>query len=418
MSQLILTLPLTPSAGPPEYRFCLSHDGESVARHGRASAALLPATGRAAGELVALVPAHALSWQRVQLPPGVPLHGPRMRAVLEGLLEDNLLDEPSQLHFALAPGAAAGASTWVAVCNRAWLQSALQALEAAGRPVARVVPEMAPGAPVPALHCSGTAEAPLALISGLPPHGGVAALPLTAAALALLPKPVPSLVDAPSIEEAFAISVTAEPAVAALAEQLLGQNVPLLGAAEHELKAARTLWDLAQFELASSGRTRAMRKAGGLLGSLLRAPQWRAARWAAVLLLVAQIAGLNLWAWQQRSGLLAKEDAVRNTLTASFPKVQVVVEPVLQMERELTALRQDAGALTAGDLEPMLAAAGGTLAAQSSASAIDFTPAALQVRGVTPSPEEMESAAKALQAGGYQLTQETDSLWLRTGARR
>lgn len=404
MSQLILTLPLADATGTPEYRYCLSLDGQSVARHGRATAALLPATGRAAGELIALVPAQALSWQRVAVPPGVAVHGPRMRAVLEGLLEDHLLDEPAQLHFALAPGASAGASVWVAVCNRAWLRGALQALEAAGRPVARVVPEMAPGGDPtspPRLHCSGTAEAPLALLSNLPPEGGVCALPLNTAALALLPaQPAPL--------------VTAEPAVAALAEQMLGQAVALQAAPEHALQAARGPWDLAQFDLANSGRTRALRKAGGVLGALLHAPQWRAARWATAVLVLAQVVGLNAWAWQQRQDLAAKQAAVRNTLTSSFPQVTVVVDAPLQMERELVLLRRASGALAPGDLEPMLAAAGSALPGP--ASALDYTPAALQVRGVA-APADLTALQSAAQAAGYQLTQEGDSLWLRTEAR-
>lgn len=398
MSQLILTLPLADATGTPEYRFCLSLDGQSVARHGRATAALLPATGRAAGELVALVPAQALSWQRVALPPGVAANGPRMRAVLEGLLEDHLLDEPARLHFALAPGAVAGGTAWVAVCDRAWLRSALQTLEAAGRPVARVVPEIAPGESAPRLHCSGTAEAPLALLSGLPPERGVCALPLNAAALALLPaEPAPV--------------ITTEPAVAALAEQCLGQAVALQSAPEHALHAARSPWDLAQFDLANSGRTRALRKAGGLLGALLHAPQWRAARWAVVVLVLAQVVGLNAWAWQQRQDLAAKQAAVRNTLTSSFPKVQVVVDAPLQMERELVLLRQASGALAVGDLEPMLAAAGQALGGQ--ASALDFTPGALQVRGIA-APEDFEATQNMAQAAGYQLTQDGESLWLRS----
>jgi len=408
MSILVLTLPLANGTLSPEYSFALSQDGHQITRHGRATAALLPATGRAAGELVALVPAQALSWQRVQLPPGVALNSPRMRAVLEGLLEDQVLDEPTRLHFALAPGAAAGASAWVAVCDRAWLRGALQALEAAGRPVARVVSEIAPGASAPALHFTGTAEAPLVLATGLPPEGAVAVLPLTPAALALLPAQAQG--DEP-------ITATSESAVASLAEQTLGRPVALVSAGDRALQAARGRWDLAQFDLASSGRTRAMRKAGGLLGALLQAPQWRAARWAGALLVLAQIVGLNAWAWQERSALATKEAAVRNTLTATFPKIKVVVDAPLQMERELALLRQASGALAPADLEPMLAAAGSALATQGSASAIDYSPGALQLRGLALSAEAQAAAGNALQAQAYQLSRENDSLWLRLAGR-
>ncbi|RID98375.1 type II secretion system protein GspL [Simplicispira hankyongi] len=408
MSILVLTLPLANGTLSPEYSFALSQDGHQITRHGRATAALLPATGRAAGELVALVPAQALSWQRVQLPPGVALNSPRMRAVLEGLLEDQVLDEPARLHFALAPGAAAGASAWVAVCDRAWLRGALQALEAAGHPVARVVPEIAPGASAPALHFAGTAEAPLVLATGLPPEGAVAVLPLTPAALALLPAQAQG--DEP-------ITATSESAVASLAEQTLGRPVALVSAGDRALQAARGRWDLAQFDLASSGRTRAMRKAGGLLGALLQAPQWRAARWAGALLVLAQIVGLNAWAWQERSALATKEAAVRNTLTATFPKIKVVVDAPLQMERELALLRQASGALAPADLEPMLAAAGSALATQGSASAIDYSPGALQLRGLALSAEAQAAAGNALQAQAYQLSHENDSLRLRLAGR-
>lgn len=406
MSLLILTLPLAKAAGAPEYRYTLSPDGAQVAQHGSASAALLPATGRAAGELVALVPAQALSWQQVQLPPGVAPGGPRMRAVLEGLLEDLLLDDPTQLHFALAPGAAAGGNCWVAVCDREWLRSALQALESAGRPVSRVVPEFAPGSDAPALHAIGTAGNAQLVLTGLPPAGAVAAVPLSPAALTLLPH-TPDGIDA--------LLATAEPAVAALAEQLLGHPVALQSASERALQAARGQWDLAQFDLASSGRTRALRKARGLLGALLQAPQWRAARWAAALLVLTQVVGLNAWAWKERNTLEIKRTAIRSTLTTSFPQVKVVVDAPLQMERELALLRQASGALAPTDLEPMLAAAGSALGAQGGASAIDFTPGALRLGGLTLAPDAIAAAASALQPYSYQLTQDGDSLWLRTG---
>ena len=53
---------------------------------------------RTADELVAVIPALALSWHAVELPKAP---AGRMRAALEGLLEEQLLDEPQVVHAAV-----------------------------------------------------------------------------------------------------------------------------------------------------------------------------------------------------------------------------------------------------------------------------------------------------------------------------
>ena len=405
MSTLILTLPLARSGTATEYRYTLSPDGHSASRHANARASLLPAMGRAS-EVVAMVPAQALSWQRVSLPPGIGLQSPRLRAVLDGLLEERLLDDPAQLHFALEPGAKPGAPAWVAICDRAWLRSALQELEAAGRPVARVVPEFTPGPTASGqseLYALGTPEDAWLVLTG---HGtalGVAVLPLSSAAM--------TLVGADTAQEPP--PVLAAPAVATLAEQMLGRPVQLYTDSDNALRAARTPWDLAQFDLANSGRTRALRKAGGLAGALLRAPQWRAARWGAALLAVAHLAGLNAWAWQEQKSLAAKQAGVRNALTQTFPQVKVVVDAPVQMERELALLRQAAGSTSARDLEPLLSAAALALPPAQQPTAIDYSAGELRLRGTTLTPQELTDAANTARASGYSLRADGDSLLVR-----
>ena len=405
MSTLILTLPLARSGPATEYPYTLSPDGHNATRHARASAALLPAMGRAASEVVAVVPVRALSWQRVTLPPGISLQSPRLRAVLEGLLEERLLDDPAQLHFALQPGARPGTPAWVAICDRAWLRESLQALEAAGHPPARVVPELAPASDGPCeLHALGTPEEAHLVITGHGPEQSVAVLPLSGAALTLAGPLV--LGDEPP-------AILAEPAVATLAEKLLGRPVQLRTDSERALRAARSDWDLAQFDLASSGRTRALRKFGGLAGALLRAPQWRAARWGVLVLALAHLAGLNAWAWQERQALAAKQAGVRNALQQTFPQVKVVVDAPVQMERELALLRQAAGTLSARDLEPLLAAAAQALPLNRQPTAIDFSAGELRLRGIALSDEEQAATRSAAQALGYRLSADGDSLLLR-----
>ena len=413
MSTLLLHLPLLRAGAETEYRYTLSADGHSASGQGSARVALLPAAGRGAGELVAVVPARALSWQRVQLPRGVGSQSPRLRAVLDGLLEERLLDDTAQLHFALQPGARAGSPVWVAICDRAWLRESLQALELAGRPVARVVPEFAPGATAsgqPELFVQGTPDDPLLVVTGYGADQGVAVLPLSGAALALgNVHPAPDAPDAPA-----AAPVHAEPAVATLAEQVLARPVLLQTASERALQSAASAWDLAQFDLASSGRTRALRKAGTLAGALLGAPQWRAARWGAALLVLAHLIGLNAWAWQERQALAAKQAGVRNALTQTFPQVQVVVDAPVQMERELALLRQAAGSMSVSDLEPLMAAAAQALPAPWQASAIDYTAGELRLRGPALSDEETAQARQTLSASGYALRSDGDALVLRS----
>ena len=393
MSTLVLTLPLGSPVAGADYGYTLTVDGHNAIRHASASAALLPDPGRA-GEVVAVVPVRALSWQRVTLPPGAAGQAARLRAVLEGLLEEQLLDDPAQLHFALQPGFQAGKAAWVAVCDRAWLREALQALEAAGRPADRIVPEFAPGPTASGREeCEvlGSPEDAYAVLTGHGPEQAVTVLPLSAAkALATLAAPAE---DAPPVR--------AEPAVAALAENLLGRPIELHSASQRALAAARGDWDLAQFDLASSGRTRTLRRLGGIVNSFARAPQWRAARWALGLAVAVQVIGLNLWAWQDRQALAAKQAGVRAILTQTFPHIKAVVDAPVQMERELAQLRQAAGSMARQDLEPLMAAAGAALPAERLPSQIEYTGDALLLRGVELNPEELAAMNQRLAADGY-----------------
>ena len=412
MSTLILSLPPSLPGISTQYGYTLTADGHTAQRHALTEAALLPETARP-GEVVAVVPIEALSWQKVQLPPGLPLGAsqqtPRLRSVLDGLLEDRLLDDTAQLHFALQPGAQAGVPVWVAVCDRAWLRAHLQALEAAGRRVSRVVPEFAPGPTAsggPEVSAIGTADDPQLLLCGLGADQGLSVLPLTPATLALAGLGAAGS-DAPPTP------LRADPAVAELAERALGHPVDLHTASARALDAARSDWDLAQFDLSSTSRSRALRKAGGVLSALLYAPQWRAARWALGVLVLAHLAGLNVWAWQERQALAAKQTSLRSTLTQTFPQVQAVIAPLEQMEREMALLRQASGSFSPRDLEPMMAAAGSVLPDGRIPTGLEFTTGELRLRGLPLAPQEEPVLTTRLRAAGYTGRLDDGSLVLR-----
>ena len=408
MPTLIISLPQELPPSTAQFDYVLTADGASVTGQSRVPAALLPPAPN--GEVVAMVPVQALSWHQVQLPKGLLAKNflsegssPRLRAVLEGLLEDRLLDDPMQLHFALAPQARDDAPVWVAVCDRTWLRDALQVLELAGRPVARIVPEFAPGGfdteeVGDALYVTGTSDN--AQLVWVRPQG-VTILPLTAASVALTAWPE-------------ATAIVAEPAVAALAEGLFKRRVSLQQNSQRRLQAARSAWDLAQFDLVNSSRTRTWKRASGIVNTLLQAPRWRAARWATVALVVAHLVGLNAWAWKERTSLDAKRQAVRDVLTTTFPGVKVVIDAPVQMGRELAVLRQATGGVSPADFESLMASFGASALVASAPSAIEFAANEVRVKGLALSGGQVTAAADTLKRAGLSLRSEGDAMVIRS----
>ncbi|TAM47997.1 MAG: general secretion pathway protein GspL [Burkholderiaceae bacterium] len=412
MSHLIVYLPLE-SPGPATlYGYALPSDRHAssgaagplgVANAASAPVALLPRPPKSGGEVVAVVPLAALSWHRVTLPQGTGSGATRLRAVLDGLLEERVLDDPETLHFAVEPQARGGATVWVAACDRAWLRGAVGALETAQRPVSRIVPEFAPDmspAPQPVLYAVGTPEQAALVLTGRSLESGVTVLPLNRAGVTLA---LPPGLDTNATE------IVAEPAVAELAEQLFQHPVRLEQPSQRWLRAAASPWDLAQFELASSGRIRVLKQWGAAWQALVRAPRWRALRWGVGLLLLGNLIGLNAWAWHERSALEHERTAVRQVLTQTFPSVRVVVDAPVQMEREVAALRQATGAVSGHDLEAILAKISTATPVNKSVNAIEYGAGEVRVKGLDLSAD----ATRALLTAGYTVHTDGDSLVVR-----
>lgn len=401
MTPLLLIAPLPPADAAGEYDWAQAgDDGIALRNQGRALLALLPSST----EVMLGIPSAALSWHRVTLPKGSTGSASRLRAVLDGLLEEHLLDEPEALHFALEPDAKAGAPVWVAACNRIWLRSVVQGLEAAGRRVVRIVPEFAPqpadGPPL--LMVTGEPEVPRLTVCDA---DGVVSLPLAGAGLALsggLP-----------LDTAV---ITTEPAVAEAAEHLLERRVPIVQTPQRWLQAARTPWELAQFDLAATGRARAGKKFASVLQTLRYAPEWRAARWGVAALLVTQFIGLNAWAWKERQALEAKRQAATAMLTQTFPSVKIVIDAPVQMQREVAALQQAVGDVAVNDFEPMVGALSASLPPGKVPSAVDYGAGQLRLRGLGLQPSEVSQITNALAPRGYNVRTEGDLLLVQAQA--
>lgn len=349
MSVLVLQLPprerLSARAGSPEtsgaalrlpgeWAFVLSSDGRAVSQQGQSALALLPR----ATSVVLVLAEPDVSWHRVDIPKAP---AARLRAALLGVMEESLLEDDEQLHFALAPDAVPGQPGWVAVTNRPRLAAALAALEAAGVEVEQVVPSCAPQE-TPRGHFHGVeagTELPPLLTLARP--DGVAQLRLDGAlARALQPED--------------GVRWTATPGAAAAAERWLGSTVPLMTDAERALEAAGHPINLRQFDLAARHRgTRALRDSARRFLSA----EWRPVRWGVAALVALQLVGLSAYAWKQERALAARRTAMNELLKQAHPGVRAVLDAPLQMQRETERLRVAAGRPGDADFEALMGAA-------------------------------------------------------------
>jgi len=323
-----------------EYVYALSPDGLALETQGQCAASLLPK----ADSVVAVLSDTDVSWHRITLPKAP---AARLRAALIGVLEDAVLEDAELTHFAIAPDARAGEPTWIAAMDRAWLRAELAALEQAHVFVDRVVPPAWPDDP-PCGHFAETqshrngGEEGISLtwshadgVACLRLHGGLAR--------AVVPLPAP-----------HGTRWSATPGAAASAEQWLGTTVNVMPPAQRLLQAARTLWNLRQFELAR--RNRGMRALRDARRQFAR-PAWRPVRLGLVALVAAQVIGLNLWAWHQRSLIQARRGDMFTVVKASFPKLsdnEIKLGPMAVLQREVDRLRLRAGKPGDTDVEPML----------------------------------------------------------------
>lgn len=378
MSLLIVQLPASPRLSAPgadtadvpsaeELDFAFSQDGIHLTRSGRAALADLPA----ATQRVAVLSPGDISWHRVTLPKA---SGLRLRQALAGLLEEALLDDETDLHLALPPQARGGETVWVAAINRSWLRGQIARLEPSGQTLDRVVPAWRPDGST-AAHVHGDPEHPQLAWRDAQ---GALCVPLSCAR---------ALLQAVPAEES--VHWTATPDTAGQAAELAGAPVAALSPGEALMQAAAGEWNLRQFDLATQRRGhRALREK---LLPLWRSPRWRPARIGLATLLLVQLVGANVWAWQQRHALAQRQQSMTALLQTTFPQVRAVIDAPVQMQKEIDLLRAAAGKPGETDLEPLLAAAEVAWpSGRGPASALHYEPGRLTLTSPGWSPPEVD----------------------------
>jgi general secretion pathway protein L len=314
----------------------------------RSGAAPLGAIPRSVRTCVVIPPSRVL-FTELALPP---VSAAKLAKLLPYAVEDKLMSDPASIHAVAAPPQAARAGeSVVAVVDKSWLRGVLDAL---------ALQHIHPDSVIPASelvrHDSGVWVVTLGDKEGFLTRddgfavafdfGGSAKEAPLALQLALKESAqrsaAPHLVRVVSVNAALGVSSWAEE---------LGLAVERVAPPSPHERISR-LFD------------RNARRIDFLTGAFARTGGWsaytallRPALIVAVLMLALQLGFSALDGWRLESERGALEAGMIATFKAAFPEARAIVDPALQMRRNLEAIKRERGIVGASDFQLQLARA-------------------------------------------------------------
>ena len=394
MSTQYILLPVQEFHPEMELAFVQSPDGRSIMRQGHAPLVLLDKLA----QTVLIVPVQRLSFHSIHLPKAP---AAKLKVALEAVLEDVLLDEPSSLALAIAPHAQEKNATWVAAYEKAWMNTILEAFDLAGHKITRIIPQVFPS---PELHLEvqGNEDNPWFIRSD---KNGVLLSPLRYA------NHLCSDLTAEDVIYSPAHLVTS-------VETLLNKQPTIRSLGQSILNCTHTEWDLAQFDIKVGGSSPVIRKIKKALDSFRLDNHWRLARWGLFILILSQFIGLNFVAWQENKQLEAKKQETTKILQQTFPQVNVVLNPSLQMNRELDILRQESTQLANSDFESLLSIMGLILPEQIQLTAYQYLDKQLLISGLPNEDFVIQTMQAQAKQYGYELLPQANQFVLKVSDKK
>jgi len=403
MSTLIILLAAQPRladpsaaghAAPAEFDYVLSADGQRVTDRGRGPASGLP---RAALVVAVLRPGD-VAFQRIAVPKAP---AARMRAALVGVMEEALLEDEDDVHLALAPDAKPGGEHWVAVVNKPWLRTQLDALEAGDVALDRAVPSWWPDQGV-AGHTfrEGGPDEPAQL--AWRDDAGVLCVPLASPVARGLLGALP---------EDAVVRWTATPDTSLDASEFVGMPVASVTDEDQALRAARAGWNLLQFDLAP--QRRGVKLVRDLAARFAFDPAWRVTRRGLLALVAVTLLGLNIRALQENHRIAQKKAALTAAVAEAFPSLKTIYDPAGQAQQQIDLLRAAAGHPGDGDIETLLQAAESAWPqGHPPIETLKFEPGHLTLPATGWTPQEIERFTTQLRAANVDVRPDAGKLLL------
>lgn len=302
-----------------------------------------------AQRVVMLLAASDVSLLRIKVPPMSPS---RLKAALPNMVEDQLITDPAECVVVAGP-LAEGLRT-VAVVQRAWLDVLARAVLGLG---ARHVSALPSQLCLP--HQPGTVSAAVAergdsvdVILRLSEHDGMG-LPI-----------MPESVDTAAREaiEAIAAIVPQGPVTLYVPQPAVAVYQAAADVAVPEGEGRRIAVFADNWRHWITGASHASPDLmTGLSAAAGPKTDWRRWRWPvtlAGLLLLVNVAALNIDWWRMKNEADGLRAGMMQTYRKAFPKDPVVVDPLAQMRQKIAAVKRDSGQAAPDDFTALAAAFG------------------------------------------------------------
>jgi len=297
--------------------------------------------------VVMLVAASDVTLLRVEVPP-LPAH--RLHLVLPALVEDRLIGDAADC--VMAAGKDRAGKRPVAVVQRDWLLAWTRRLRDAGVRRLRALPvqlclPLQAGHLAAALMVQGDASE---LVIRYGADEGIG-LPLTDADGVTLPDQVLQLLSTMVGERVADVF---------LPPDFIGEYQAALASGRHSVKLG-TLNELTWASLIDAASDAEPDLMSGVSEPESAGIDWQRWRWPrrlALLLVVVNIAALQIESWRLQNEAAGLKEAMATTYRRSFPNETTVSDPLAQMQRKIAASRQRAGETAPSDFLALAAAFG------------------------------------------------------------
>jgi general secretion pathway protein L len=334
-----------------------------------------------------------------------PLSSQKLAQALPNIVEDQVIQDASQLLIALTPSKSKGLRQ-LALADRGWIESVRSAFERRGIRVDAIVPAQQVVAPK-AGHALVVATGNSLMLcangkamgwsAGTDPSVRLAALQHLFASMSLDG-------SAPGLQS------PAQTVDAAVDSDDWAQTLRLFA------NASDLPFDVQRLTRPGSSQVDFLRPAAGKLASQSQTQDWRRWRWPIWLAgacVIAAIGGLNLRWWQIARERDALRQAAEETFRSAFPKAGVLIDPRKQSERLVADLRKQSGQASNDDLAVLLRKMGNGMegTAPDSLASVEFTSGRLRVKfqpGVADGSAARQQLEQALLRSGLKLKFDND----------